>query len=106
MRMSCPPTPTTPTGLTRSRQAKAIPPAMWMAVAYLLRFCDVTVMEAEVSISRWHGIRFGASYSFTKNLPVRAVTRQSMERTASPHTYGRDWAYSIPDPRNGDLSVP
>jgi hypothetical protein len=37
---------------------------------------------------------------------VRAVTRQSIERTESPGSYRRDCAYSIPEPTNGDLSMP
>jgi hypothetical protein len=52
MRKSRPPTPTTPTGLTRSRHANPSPPAMWIAIAYLLRFTDETVIDAEVSMSR------------------------------------------------------
>ena len=47
MRRFRPPTPTTPTGLTRSRHANANPPAMWTATAYLLLAPLATVIDAD-----------------------------------------------------------
>ena len=59
---------------------------MRTAQAYLLSGPEETVMDADVSTSRRTGMRLGASYSFTKTLPVRALTRQSMDFTGSPGT--------------------
>ena len=52
MRKSRVPTPITPTGLTRSRHANAIPPARCSATAYLLRAIELIVIDAEVSINK------------------------------------------------------
>ena len=74
----------TPTGLVRSRQASARPPATCSAVSYLLRASDDATIDADVS-SRIHaGMRRCASYSLTCTLAERAVTRQSIDFTGSP----------------------
>ena len=60
-----PPTPRQPTGLARSRQASASPPAMPTAVSYFVGCRLPVVIDAEVSTSIQAGIRRGASYSLT-----------------------------------------
>src|SRR4029079_11922125 len=73
-----------PTGVKRPNGGSASPPARCTAHVYLLRRCDETHIDADVSTSRYTGMRLGASYSLTCSLPVRAVTRQSIERIGSP----------------------
>ena len=97
-----PPTATTPTGLTRSRHASQ-PARDVHRRGVLARRCEVTVIDADVSMNKQTGIRFGASYSLTRGFPVRAVTRQSIARIGSPGWRKRDCTYSSPDPRNGPV---
>ena len=56
-----PPTPSIPTGLIRSRHARARPPATTTAVSYLLGWCQLMVIDADVSTKRYTGIRLGSS---------------------------------------------
>src|SRR5438105_2955366 len=51
-------------------------------------------------------VRLRASYSLTKGVPVRAVRRQLSIRTLSPAWYGREPAYSRPEPTKRELSAP
>lgn len=80
------PAPRRPTGETRSRQARARPPAIWVARWYFEVGVEECAMEAEVSTMNQTGRDFGDSYSLTWGVPVRAVTRQSMALTGSPGT--------------------
>ena len=95
-----------PTGLIRASAASARPPAICTAQAYLLVPVLDTHIEPEVSTSRYTGICLGASYSLMNGRPIRAVTRQSICFTGSPASYGRLCAYSMPEPTNGEASVP
>ena len=63
-------------------------------------------MEAEVSSSRYSGICLVSLNSLTYSLPRRAEIFQSMNLTASPATYGRDWTYSRPAPWNTESRWP
>jgi hypothetical protein len=84
MRSARSPAPSTPTGLTRSSAASASPPATNSAVAYFVRGVLPTAIDADVSSTRNTDMLRGASYSFTKNFPVRPVTRQSIDLIGSP----------------------
>ena len=57
---------------------------MSTAVSYFVGCRLPMVIDAEVSTSIQAGIRRGASYSLTCTFPTRAVTRQSIDFTASP----------------------
>lgn len=80
------PLPMTPTGLIRSSDATAKAPAKATAKAYLLIAVEDSVMEADVSTTRYTGTCLVDRYSLIKTFPIRALTRQSMDFTGSPYS--------------------